>query len=726
MTRPATFHLFVACCTAAALHAETYQGKVVDPSGAVIAGAQIAAVSRVGVITRAVSNAAGQFQISINEPADARLMITASGFETRIVAPAQTALVKLDIAPQTDSIQVAGSAIDVPLTAQGSSVTIVPREEIRGRNEPQAVELLRYIPGVNVVTSGPRGSVASVFVRGGYSTFNLVEIDGIPVNNFGGNFDFANMTPEFLDRIEVARGPQSAVYGSYANASVINFITRQPEDKISIDLLAEGGSHYERRFAAGGSGMARGIGITAFASRLDDDGPVANSDYHNKNLFLGLTRNAGRQCFTARGHFNASDVGQPGPYGSDPAHLFGGIDLVSRNSFNFSDYGAHYLIDISPRLRQELFASVFWSNGFFDSPFGASYNEDRRGQIEERTVFSVSRHYTVALGFAFAREEVKNSFITDASASSFPLRRNQHGIYWENRLEFGGRLFVNAGARAEIIRTPRIPADNFAGRPEFPEDSITKLNPKIALAYVLAPGTRLHGSFGTGIRPPTGFDIAFTDNPRLKPERTASFDAGIEQRLFRNHVSLDATYFYNRYYDLIVALGGSLARLSNYRSDNLSNSRAQGAEFAAHVRPTRWISLTGSYTYLNTEILSLNGSSDLAPSFFRVGQALIRRPRHTGAFAASFSRRRISANVTGYFRGAVLDVEPNFGAFGGLFQNSGYANLGINLNYTLTRGLTLYGNLRNSLNQRYEEALGFPAPLLNFVSGMKWNFPPSR
>jgi len=274
--------------------------------------------------------------------------------------------------------------------------------------------------------------------------------------------------------------------------------------------------------------------------------------------------------------------------------LFTGLDLISRSKTNFSNYGGHYQVDISPRVRQDLFAGFFLSNNFFQSPYGPSYNKDLRGQAEERTVLSVSSHYLIAVGYATSREEVKNTFITDNSARSFPLRRDQHGIYWENRFEFGGRLFANLGARAEIIRTPRIPADTFAGRPEFPQDRLVKVNPKIAVAYQLGPGTRLHSSAATGIRPPGGFEIAFTDNPRLKPERTASFDVSLEQRLFRQLVSLEGTYFYNRYYDLIVSLGGSLSRLSSYQSDNLANSRAQGAEFIARIRPVRWISVAGS------------------------------------------------------------------------------------------------------------------------------------
>jgi outer membrane cobalamin receptor len=698
---------------------------VADPSGAAIAGARVAAVNRVGVIAQAVSDAAGFFQVSVAD-AGANLLVTAPGFETKPVPLGQAGVITLAIAPQNDSVTVAGSTMDIPLSQQGSSVSIIPHEEIAGRNEAQAIDLIRYLPGLTVAATGGRGAQASVFIRGGDYDYNLVEINGVPIDWFGGIVDFAHVPTDFLDHVEVIRGPQSAVYGAYANSGVVNFVTRSPQENTEFEVLAEGGSHYERRFALGGSGTVRGFGIGAYLSRLDDDAPVTNGDYHNKNLFLTLTRNTGRQSFAVNGNFNASDVGEPGPYGSDPVHLFTGIDLISRSRVNLSDYGAHYQIDVTPRVRQELFANIFWSNSFYISPYGDSYNNNYRGQLEERTVVSVTSHYTMAFGYALAREELRNTYINDPSAGVFPLQRNQQGIYWENRFEFGGRLFINAGAREEIIQTGRIAADPVVGRPEFPRDTILKLNPKLAVAYALRQGTRLHTSAGTGIRPPSGFELAFNDNPDLKPERTASFDAGIEQRLFHNHVSLDATYFYNRFYDLIVVLGGSLTHLSSFKSDNLANSRAHGAEFAVRFRPARWISVAGAYTFLDSQILSISGSTNLAPQYFVVGQPLARRPRHSGTMVATFSRGKISANVTGYFRGKALDVEPNYGPAYGVFYNPGFANFGLNLNYAITRGVTLYGNLRNALNWHYEEALGFPSPLLNFVSGVKWTLSRSR
>src|SRR5713226_5844862 len=401
MTSRSPFHLLICILAAASILAgETFQGKIVDISGAPIPGAQVAAVNRLGVITQTVADAIGEFRLSVPASDSASFRITAPGFETKTVPPAESKLVMLTIAPQTDSVQVVGSAIDVPMREQGSSVSVITREEIEQRNEPKAIDLLRYLPGLSVTQVGARGSVASLFIRGGDSNFNLVEIDGVTVNALGGWFDFANLPVEFLDRIEVVRGPQSAVYGAYANSGVVNFVTRSPEEKANFEVLAEGGSHAERRFSAGGSGVLGGFGIAAFASQLDDNGPVANSDDHDKDVFLALTRTMGRHHFAANGHFNASEVGVPGAYGSDPAGLFTGLDLISRSKTNASNYGGHYQVDILPRVRQEVFAGFFLSNNFFQSPFGPSYNKDVRGQIEERTVLSVSSHYLIAIRYA--------------------------------------------------------------------------------------------------------------------------------------------------------------------------------------------------------------------------------------------------------------------------------------------------------------------------------------
>jgi outer membrane receptor protein involved in Fe transport len=710
----------------AGLPAASLKGTVADPSGAPVVGAQVAVSVPAGIAARTLTGVNGSFELdtAVANAPDAKLVVAAPGFRTAeiaLAAASQPLLVKLELAPLQDSVSVVGSAIDVPASQQGGSTSIVTSEEIRQSNLAQAVDLLRFLPGMAVSQTGFTGGLTSLYLRGGYDDFNLVEIDGIPVNGFGGTFDFAHIPAEELDRVEVIRGSESAVAGEYANSGVVNFVTREAGGAPNLDILAEGGTYQERRFGIAGGDTLAGFGISFAASRLDDNGPVPNSDYRNENLMLNLLRRFGSQSLNFHGDFDSNTVGEPGPYGSDPNNNYAGIDTVSRSKNNSSDYLAHYQADLfSGRIKEDLFASFFLNNNGYTSPYGFSFNKDLRGQAEWRMTASVKPWYTVALGTVETIEEVRNTYITDASSDTFPIRRNDLAFYLENRFQLPGGWSINAGVRGEFVSTGAIPTDGYS-RPVFPAQSVSAVDPKVAAAYTRG-GTRLHASFGTGFRPPTGFDLAYTDNPSLKPERTRGFDAGVEHRFFHDILSLDATFFDNRYYDLIVILGGNLSVLSHYESDNIANARGLGTEYSARLRPARWFYITGWYTWLDSEILSLNGTANLAPAPFTVGQQLLRRPANSGAFAATFTRGRVSGGLDGYFRGSILDVDPSYGASAGLFQNPGYANLGLNLNYKLGRGLTAYGNLRNALDQHYEEVFGYPSPRLNFVTGLKWSF----
>ncbi|MGH9650104.1 MAG: TonB-dependent receptor domain-containing protein, partial [Terriglobales bacterium] len=234
--------------------------------------------------------------------------------------------------------------------------------------------------------------------------------------------------------------------------------------------------------------------------------------------------------------------------------------------------------------------------------------------------------------------------------------------------------------------------------------------------------TRLHGTFGTGIRAASGFELAFTNNPRLKPEKSLSFDSGIEQRFFNDRAVLDATYFFNRFKDQIVVLGGSLTNLSSFVSDNLANARAHGLETTLRLRPRRSVEFGAHYTWLNSSILALKGTT-LTQAPFAVGQPLLRRPRNSGGFNAAGQRGRLTLNLNGYWRSRVLDVEPNYGAFGGLFTNQGHTLANAGFAYRLPRGVEIHGRLNNFLNQKYEEAFGFPSLHLNFLAGVRFTFP---
>ena len=724
------FYAAAACACVSPASAAEYTGTVTDPSGRPVPGAQIAAINAVGVITQQITDDQGRFDIYISPLYDDfRFRVAAPGFQTTIVASGASHI-QLPLAPQSDSVRVIGSAIDVPASEQGTSVTTITSREIRERNEPLAADLLRQVPGVVIAQSGSRGAVSSLFVRGGDSKYNLVLLDGIPINSFyfGGLFDFAHIPSDFIEQIDVARGPQSAIYGSYAIGSVVNFQTRAAENGSAFDLVAEGGTHDESRFSLSGSGKVwRDLGLAGSISSLNGNGPVPNSDYRNDNVFLALSHRWYTQNMFAFGAFNSNDVGEPGAFGSNPKGYYSGLDLVSRSRNNTSTYGFHWQDDLTDKVRLDLFAGFFLNNNGYRSPYGYSFNKDLRGNAEARATWAVMSHWTMAAGYAFDREEMRNTYVTTTATGPFLLRRDNGGVYWENHITWNS-LFLNAGLREEIYQTPFVPGNayGYPPRPDFAQRTDTRLNPKVSGAYTLPSGQRLHASFGTGIRPPGGSDLAFTNNPALKPERTQSYDVGLQERFLNDRLSLDATWFRNRYKDLIVGLGGSLSALSRYSTDNVANARAEGAEISAQLRPASNLSLTGSYTWLETGILSLNGGSGLVQKYFYLGQPLLRRPKQSGSLLLTYHRNRFDGNIAGYIRGKTLDNEPTYGVSGGLYQNPGYRNFSVNLNYRVLGNLTVYANLRNALDQRYEEIYGFPSPLLNVVMGVKWNLARAR
>jgi iron complex outermembrane receptor protein len=238
------------------------------------------------------------------------------------------------------------------------------------------------------------------------------------------------------------------------------------------------------------------------------------------------------------------------------------------------------------------------------------------------------------------------------------------------RQDLGARATITAGVRAEHITRDALEGDpnGFTPRPTFPADDVTSVNPRVAASVALwqdARGgvrTRLHASAGTGIRPPDAFEIAFTDNPSLKPERSRSVDLGVSQTL-TNRVTVDATWFYNRYEDLIVATG-SFTDVSRFMTDNIANAKASGLELSVSARGAHGVTARASYTFMPTEVLAVDRSSD-APPPFSVGDPLIRRPRHQGALDLLWVSGPVSAFAEARARGTVLDVEPNYGTSGG-------------------------------------------------------------
>ncbi len=221
--------------------------------------------------------------------------------------------------------------------------------------------------------------------------------------------------------------------------------------------------------------------------------------------------------------------------------------------------------------------------------------------------------------------------------------------------------------------------------------------------------TRARGAFGTGIRPPDAFEIAFTDNSGLKPERSTSGEVGIVQALASGAVQIDGTAFVNRYTDMIISVGRTFSGVSRWRTDNISNARARGAELGLAWRINALVDVRAHYTFLDSEIRAVNGTS-LAQTPYKVGDALLRRPRHSGSIDATVAHRHLSAFAQLQTRGAALDAEPAFGPTGGLYTNPGHAVVNIGASLRAAQSVEIFARASNLFDRRYEEVLGYPAP----------------
>lgn len=721
----------------------TLQGKVIDPDGRVVSRAHVNLLAGLTPVEDRDTDANGEYSFEGLLAGTYTLVANVAGFSILSTDVAlrpgevRAADLQLKVSALEEHVVVSASIGGALAQQVGSSVSVVTSQEIDDRAAQSVYEVLQGLPGLEVSQTGRRGGATSVFIRGGNSDYNLVMIDGIQVNQFGGDFDFASLAVDGVDHVEVARGPQSALYGSNAVAGVINIVSEQGDGPPHFSLLAEGGNLYTRRFAGGGSGLTHGFSWAFNLSRLDTDGVVANDNYRNQSAYvsLGYSRSPKRQFLF---HFfgNANDAGAPGPYGSDPDHFFSGLDTISRDKQNLFAYQASYSEQFTSRLRQVFSVSVAPDRSFFHSPFGDSYLKNLRVVARTHGEFTVSPKDVLVYGFEYNREQIQDTFITDSAGTAFVLPRASYAYFAENRWVPTRRFVLTAGLRIDNLRTGALPEDPFSGRPFLPHSTVTKANPRITAAYTLRDSstenwlgaTRLHGSFGTGIKAPNGFDLAFTNNPSLKPEKSISFDAGVEQRFLNDRAVFDVTYFYNRYEDQIVVLGGSLQNLSTFTSDNIANSRAQGVETSLRLRPLRSLEVSAQYTWLDSQILALNGASSVeAP--FEVGQPFLRRPRESAGYNITWRHRRLMINTNGVVRGAVFDIEPNLGTFACslgspcLFRNKGYVVSNAGFSYDLPGGVEVYGRLNNFLNQKYEEAFGFPSLHLNFLAGMKFHFP---
>lgn len=750
LLRPYACGLVVSLVAALPLNAQTpaFVGTVVDPQGRPASGVRIELTSPLGVACTAMSDASGRAQCTRLGDGDYVARAIADGFRARPVpvsvrggvAPAID--MRLDVAAISESLVVTAAAVEAPRSSSAASTTVLSASDLAIAQVDGVGAALASVAGFTVTSNGAAGAVTSSFPRGGESDYTLLVVDGIRMNTFGGGLDLAHLPTAGVERIEVTRGPQSALFGADAIGGVVHVVSRT-RGPLAISVTGDAGSFDTRHTSGSVSGSAGALAIHASGDYTDSQGwndatlpggtIVSNDDYARRAASAGATW-TGHRGTTLRGVLQrrTSTRGNPGPFGSDPNGTFSGIDRVARGTTATTGVAGAVTQRFGTRWQARLDGTAASLDSGYASAFGTSVMDTTRRSGRGQVDAIVSGAIAASAGIELLDEQAVSTYITGPDAAVLPIDRRVTGSFGEVRFDTGGRVFAAAGVRAEHLTRRALGAsvDPFSPRPAFDADTVTSWNPKLSASYVLVPmrdgrtiQTRVKANAGTGIRPPDAFEIAFTDNPSLAPERSRSLDVGVEQWFASGRVALEATYFHNRYDDLIVAVGRAFANASRYRTDNIANARARGVEVSGSLRTSSGVGVRAGYTWLDSEVLAVDAYAT-APSPFAVGDRLLRRPRHQGVVEATLVRAGFSAFVRTLARGDVLDVDPSWGSFGGTLVAPGHVRTDVGAAVRLPgrAGIELFGRVTNLFDRAHEEAFGFPAPGRGLAGGLRVDF----
>src|SRR2546423_1810428 len=593
---------------------------------------------------------------------------------------------------EAEPIVVTATRFDIPLELSPASVSVINSEDFEQKQIERVSDALREVPGLSVVQTGTAGQLTSVFTRGLRSEHTQVLLDGIPINQgLAGLFDFANLTIDDIDRVEVVRGPQSTLYGPRALAGVIQLFTKQGEASPGMTLSAEGGSYDTFRETLESDGKIDGFDYSIGASRLDTDNARPNNQYRNSAVIANFGWSPkDRLRMSALITYSLSDTGNPNTI-FDPKPIDNFLTekwLVAPHlDFLPEDWWHHKLIFSYDHERQ-------LNDPNQDGFVGPTRALFERTTIDYQNDLHPTSWLTLVSGFFYSRVNAgqERPFVLQifGPQPTFVSDHTQETAgFLEATAKIDNLILVAGGRYDHFNQFGDIWTYRFAG-----SYKIDKTN------------TTLHSSVGTGFSPPSSQDKIFGNNFGLKPEEELGWDIGIRQQFWQNRVDAGLTYFHNDLSNLI-GFNGLFDTL------NLGSAETQGLEAELRAQPIPNFVLTAAYTYLEAEKTSSKDVSQLQ------GARLPRRPRNEVYLSASYLWwKRLRTVVEAKFVNA--REELNFG--GPNFDIEDYSFVNIAAEYEVNPHLSIFGRIDNLGNEHYSEVFGFPALGRAAYGGVKVRF----
>jgi vitamin B12 transporter len=601
-----------------------------------------------------------------------------------------------------DTVVVTATRIPTPESQIASSITVVSADDIAAMQTQTLPDVLKIVPGLNVVQAGGVGGQTSIFMRGTNSNHVKVLVDGIDVgdpSNSSGAFDLGQLLTQDIQRVEVLRGPQSGLYGSDAIGGVINVTTKSGSGPAQFTARVEGGSFDTFNQSAGVSGSADQFHYAANIQHLHSgETPVTPLDLllPNEKRIDDYYDNLTTSTKLGYDLTETLDLGLVARYTNTHLRSTGDNEFDFPDTFPDSQQSTSTTTQYYTRFTVHDMAfdgvldhtlGLAYGNiktSSFSPDIGSSENAGNRIKIDWQGNVRITGSEHLIVGAEHEREAISEPI----SAAT-----NINSGYGELQSAFGERFFDTVSVRYDDN-------DRFG----------SKVTYRFAPVYLISDtGTKLKASVGTGFKAPTlsqlfqNFPPFFFANPNLRPESSLGYDFGFEQSMFAETVHVGATYFRNNIKNLI----DSNADFSSYA--NVGRARTEGVESFIAFQPVSAYSARLDYTF--TEAFDQTDDT-----------VLLRRPKHKASLRNSWQpTTRLSFDATILYVGSWVDGNRDFTNIEPLNAAS-FTTVNLAANFDLNERLSIYGRINNLFDRKYQDPIGFLQPTIGAYAGIKAKF----
>ncbi len=606
-----------------------------------------------------------------------------------------------------EEIVITATRTETAVKELAMSFTVIPEEILKSRGKEMVFDFLKTVPGLDVSRSGGPGGTATILIRGAKSEHTLILIDGMETNDPispSKTYNFAHLTTDNIERIEIVRGPQSTIYGSEAIGGIINIITKKGSADPGFFLSAEGGTYRTLLSRMGFNGVYERLNYSAALSRMESegisganekDGNSEKDGYANTTFSTRLSLDASdnvRFGLISRVIDSETDIDNSGgPFGDDPNNVIDDRQIYVKATADISLFDGRWKNHAGI-----LFSDINRKN---NNGTDAAHPDDlvrsefkgRNTKFEWQSIVNLNENNLLTFGVDIKEEKGESDYYSESAWGPFSSvfdekTANNKGFFVQDQFKYNNVFFITFGGR-------------FDDHEKFGTKSTFRIAPAF---FIEETNTKLKATIGTGFKAPTLYQL-YSDygTEDLEPEESTGIDAGIEQFFLENRLVFEGVFFHNKFDNMI-----------DYNSDlwiyeNIADAKSIGIEFISKYRNSNGLMLGMAYTYTDTEDET-------------TGEDLLRRAKNKFSFDLGYRfAEKAMVNFNFIHTGERDDMDYSSWPASRV-KLDGYNLVNISGTYKITNSIEIIGRIDNLFDEDYEDVKGYGTPGFTFMSGIRF------